>query len=398
MSGQLAPQNSQPQRQELTVADKQAALGRMLEKRQEQLASLLADKQDANRFREIVLTAVSKNPDLLNCSAASMIEACLACAMDGLVPDGKQAALVPFKGTIQYLPMIKGVVECMFRTGFVKDIQCDVVYEGEHFIYERGTSARLEHQPKMGARGKDDQIIGAYAVVTTMTGGVFARAISRQEIDKVKSASRASKGPWYDWYSEMAIKTAIKRVAKILPFSLDVFSRDDAMYDLNKASTTMTRTVALTHNPVDRIEEVPPEPEVVQPEPKQEPVEKAPQKPVQAEVVIEPSDDTQTQEQTSATSVEAPAAVYPVGIIGSAMRSVDKAQKWGDVIKILDYLRDEKTALWDAAKAIGEDNALYDYIKTRPVWTNAFPGDPYYAEVNRIAPVTGDEEPTETQD
>ena len=58
--------------------------------------------------------------------------------------------------------------------------------------------------------------------------------MSLEQIEKVRSVSRSKeKGPWVDWWDEMARKTVMRRLAKRLPMSTDleeqVFAKDETL-------------------------------------------------------------------------------------------------------------------------------------------------------------------------
>src|SRR3954465_4392012 len=49
------------------------------------------------RFMRVVLTAVNESPDLLDADRRSLLGASLKAAQDGLLPDGRDGALVVYK-------------------------------------------------------------------------------------------------------------------------------------------------------------------------------------------------------------------------------------------------------------------------------------------------------------
>ena len=85
--------------------------------------------------------------------------------------------------------------------------------------------------------------------------------MSLGEIEKVRKVSRAAnKGPWVDWWEEMARKTVLRRLSKRLPMSTDLddlIRRDDALYDFGKrgADGQVDRMFKPVENPLlDTIE------------------------------------------------------------------------------------------------------------------------------------------------
>lgn len=202
-----------------------------------QFALALPPHVPAERFVRIVMTAVQSNPDLLNKDRQSLFEASMKCAQDGLLPDGRDAALVIHGSKVTYMPMVAGILSKVRRSGELKSIGAHVVYEHDEFDYLLGDEERIHHRPLIGGdRGKP---IITYAVAHTKDGGVYREVMTEAQVMAVKAISRAKGGPWSGPFAdEMRRKTAIRRLSKRLPMSTDllaVIERDDDMYDLNQA-------------------------------------------------------------------------------------------------------------------------------------------------------------------
>lgn len=206
-------------------------------KMEKQFALALPDHVSPEKFVRVVVTAIQSNPDLKNADRMSVLAAALKCAQDGLMPDGKEAALVTYGNKAQYLPMIAGVLTKVRRSGELRTISAHIVYENDTFTYTLGDAEKIEHQPLLdGSRGKP---IAAYAIAHTKDGGIYREVMSIEQITQVRNVSRAkNNGPWVQWWDEMARKTVLRRLAKRLPMSTDlqqVFQRDDDHYDLRAA-------------------------------------------------------------------------------------------------------------------------------------------------------------------
>lgn len=177
------------------------------------------------RFVRTAITAVQMQPQLLDADRRSLLGACMKAAQDGLLPDGREAALVIFRsksGPIcQYMPMVGGILKKIRNSGELASIGAHVVYEKDDFAYELGDYESITHKPYLGEdRGKP---IAAYAVARTKDAAVYREVMSVAEINKVRAVSRAKDaGPWVDWWDEMARKTVIRRLAKRLPSSADL--------------------------------------------------------------------------------------------------------------------------------------------------------------------------------
>lgn len=203
-----------------------------LDRRTAEIKTALPAHISPERFIRVVMTAVQINPDLLACERASLWNACMRCASDGLIPDGTEAALVPFKGKVTYIPMYRGLLKKFRNSGEFKWITAGIVYEGddyEHWISETGEHFR--HVPSDDTTGK--KVRRVYALATTKDGGSFIADLSLAEINKRKAMSRASRedAPWKMWESEMQKKTALRMLSKLLPMSSDLdalIQRDEA--------------------------------------------------------------------------------------------------------------------------------------------------------------------------
>lgn len=185
------------------------------------------------KFTRVALTAITNNPDLINADQRTLFGACVRLAQDGLLPDGREAALVMFGNKVQAMPMIAGILKKIRQSGDVAKISAQVVYEADHFVVRYGFDEDVEHVPPAldKPRGK---AIGAYATAVLSNGEKLLEVMSLEEIEKVRAVSRSGRnGPWAQWWSEMARKTVMRRLSKRLPMSTDleedVFQRDATM-------------------------------------------------------------------------------------------------------------------------------------------------------------------------
>lgn len=201
-----------------------------LHAQREAIAKQLPRGIDADRFIRTAITTVNLNPELLQCTPASLYASFMQAAKDGLQPDGKEALVQPYNCKVsergqpdrwekraQYMPMVRGLIQVMYRSGMVAMVDGVAVYEKDHFEYERGDNPRIVHRPYMGME-EPGQIIGAYVVIKLTNGEIKREVMTRRDIEKVREASKASNGPgWTKWYDQFAIKAVIKRATKQLP-------------------------------------------------------------------------------------------------------------------------------------------------------------------------------------
>jgi recombination protein RecT len=201
-------------------------LRRQLASMAPQFAMALPSHIKPEKLQRVVMTVAQQNPDLLKADRRSLLGACMKCAADGLVPDGREAALVLFGGKVQYMPMMMGLLKRARNTGDVAGIIAQVVYENDDFAQTPDDFDKpIRHQPpKLGQpRGKP---IGAYALGKLKDGTIVSEVMDLAQIEKVRKVSKASgRGPWVDWWDEMARKTVFRRLSKWLPMDAEDMDR-----------------------------------------------------------------------------------------------------------------------------------------------------------------------------
>jgi len=197
-----------------------------------QFATVLPKHIPVERFGRTVLTAVQTNPELLNVDRRSLWNSCMKAAQDGLLPDGREGALVTYRsksGPIaQWLPMIAGIRKKVRNSGEIATWDVHVVHEKDYFEFELGDLPHITHRPVRGDRGR---IIAAYSVALLKSGERSREVMWVDEIEDIRKRSRAGdSGPWRTDYGEMCKKTVAKRHSKVLPMSTDLddlLRRDD---------------------------------------------------------------------------------------------------------------------------------------------------------------------------
>lgn len=195
----------------------------LLEKAKPQIALALPRHLNADRMLRIAMTSVQRTPALLACNQVTLIGAIIQAAQLGLEPDGVlgHAYLVPYKDSCQLIVGYKGLIDLARRSGQLSTIFARVVHAKDQFEYAYGLSERLEHQPS--TTGEPGEIVAAYAVAKLKDGGQQFEVMSRREIDAIKDRSPAGKsGPWITDFPEMAKKTVLRRLCKMLPASVEL--------------------------------------------------------------------------------------------------------------------------------------------------------------------------------
>lgn len=209
-----------------------------LQSSEKRISNVLPDNIKIDRFKSTVMMAVQRNPKLSECDIQSLMKACQLAAADGLLVDGRESALVPFKKDVTYIPMVSGLLKKLRQSGDLKSISANVVYENDKFEYwmdEEGP--HISHKPNLLDRG---EMALAYAVAILKDGGVQIEVMTKQDILKVKSASKTGQypsGPWTQHPAEMWKKTVLRRICKYLPSSSElsrVYENDNADFEFQK--------------------------------------------------------------------------------------------------------------------------------------------------------------------
>lgn len=191
------------------------------------------------KFMRVTQTALQTNPQLVQATRHSLFSACMKLAQQGLLPDGKDAAIVTFKNKqgeliAQDMPMVSGILKKVRNSGELASITSQLVYEKDDFKYwVDADGEHLKHEPNMfSERGK---IIGVYALAKTKDGAVYIEVMTEAQVMSIKNASRSKdSGPWAGAFAhEMWKKSAIRRLSKRLPMSTDLegaVHADDDLY------------------------------------------------------------------------------------------------------------------------------------------------------------------------
>jgi recombination protein RecT len=166
-------------------------------------------------FREL-----EHNPSLVECNPHSLLGAFAATLQLGL-PLGPLglAYLVPFKREAACVIGYQGYIELAYRSGLVKAVRANLVYEGEPFREKGGTSPAIEHEI---GHEDDAKIVAAYSVAELENGGKVWTVIREREWEKARAASvlgKQGKGFWVDHFPEAVLKTAVRRASKLWPKS-----------------------------------------------------------------------------------------------------------------------------------------------------------------------------------
>lgn len=229
-------------------------------KMKDQFKIVLPAHINVDKFMMVIVSAIQRNPYLLTLDRTSLYNACTDCAKDGLIPDGREAALIPAKGKVRYSPMIGGITKKARNSGEIATIDAQVVCEKDEYdswVDEKG--AHFKHRKARSDRGRD---VLTYAYAITKDGNFYFEEMDEKEMMAVEKCCTAQNyTPWKGPFKrEMKRKTALHRLCKYrIPSStdlMDVIHRDDDMYDLQEKSGIPAIEDRTTVNKKSRLENI----------------------------------------------------------------------------------------------------------------------------------------------
>lgn len=221
----------------------------------DRIASAIPRHMSPDTLLRSFIQAASKTPLIYRCDLRQSLGAFLSLSYLGLAPGTSlnHAHLIPFrKGRLkpgqsekdqqydlQVIIGYHGLVELAFRSGFVKDIHTGVVFPGEHFEHENGTSKFMVHRRNVDLDTSNLTPRCAYAVAQMVNGGSEFEIMPWWEVLSIRNRSQAyrralnaknaaqekgqrlpltwTEAPWVRDTPRMGCKTALRRLSNLLP-------------------------------------------------------------------------------------------------------------------------------------------------------------------------------------
>lgn len=203
-----------------------SALQTYLDRKRDQLAKWACERVSPEALIRFALADYARSPQLQRCTHESIYLSLIACAQVGLEPGGprQEAFIVPYKNKgrdeAQFQLGYRGVITLAKRSGLISRVVGNIVYEGDLFEYDVGSSPFVRHVPAMLDRG---DWIGAYAYATQRDGEIEVEVMPRDDCEKViaHATSRGVSPAYREWLDQMVRKAPIHRVGKRLPLGED---------------------------------------------------------------------------------------------------------------------------------------------------------------------------------
>lgn len=246
---QNAPALTEEQQKAVVLKERKQKVSGLLERYAPQLAQALPKFLTPDKMMRVALTAMNKNPKLLECTQTSLIGSILTSAQLGLLPDEVlgEAYLIPFKNNranrmeCQFMIGYKGLCTLAYRSGVVQSVQARAVFKGDEFEFEMGLNERLVHRPK--GNKNPAEITHFYSIVRMKEGGYVMNVMTREEVEKIRNESANYKFAykkedtvWGKYFEEMGCKTVLRRIMKYVPMSSEVMRAigQDELADIGK--------------------------------------------------------------------------------------------------------------------------------------------------------------------
>ena len=192
---------------------------------------------NSDRAFMFMSVSVRNNPKLLECTPMSIVSSLVAISLAGLDVASNEAYVVPYKnyktGKTYAIPITsyRGDIKNMYRfkvdnnTPLIKYIYVSEVREKDLFDVSGGSEVRIIHKPNY--REDRGEVFAYYAIAKLHTGGEVFSIMTKKEVEDYANKYSKSKdfrtkkltGPWASEFDEMAKKTVIHKLKKLLPSS-----------------------------------------------------------------------------------------------------------------------------------------------------------------------------------
>lgn len=201
------------------LTPKQKEAGDLIAAHRPEIGRLLPSGTDVAALERMVRLAQRDNPKLYDVDPWALVGAAVKIAQTGLTVDALGFAyLVPYGNEVVPIIGYRGYVELAHRSGAVRDVIAELVYDGDLFRVVKGTAPKIVHEPAGPA--DDREVVAAYAVAHLRTGGTVSVVLYDADWERARKASAAGAknlGPWKDDRAAMIRKTALRRLEPWLP-------------------------------------------------------------------------------------------------------------------------------------------------------------------------------------
>lgn len=191
------------------------------------LTKIVSKSVSADRLVTLAVQALTRQPELQECSKISLSLGVLEAAEVGLeIGSGvmANAFLVPFwneranEKQAKLIVSYRGLAELARRSGLVQRIEARAIHRNDKIVVRAGTDPKITHRWSVFEdRGP---IVGYYAVAFFKDGSTQFDQMTDAEVELVRiRAKSGDSDAWKFWRPEMGKKTVVRRLEKYLPLS-----------------------------------------------------------------------------------------------------------------------------------------------------------------------------------
>lgn len=219
----------------------------IIEEKRADIAKACGKQLDPDKLIRVSLTCLAEptaGETLIRSTPESIAKAVLNFGQLAIYPDPTLAYgyFVDYAGEAKASIGYKGLIHLAVRTGAATSIDSQCVYQfadrerdgiitkeelkGDRFDVTLGTSPSIIHVPQFPDKREDDDkapITWVYAIAHLKAGPPKIEVMSRAQVDNIRKASKLKTGgPWRFYFSQMARKTCIRRLANYLDLSQEI--------------------------------------------------------------------------------------------------------------------------------------------------------------------------------
>lgn len=213
-----------PQTQ-LAQARPQDGIQALLRRNWDRIASVMPKHMTSERLFQLSVSAINQTPKLAACTPVSLLSCVMKCSALGLEPsavDGLgRAYILPYGNQATFILGYKGIIDLARRSGQLKSIHAQAVYEGDEFdFWEDEEGQHFKFRPARDIPHDKDHLTEVYMTAHLLDGGLVFERMTVAEVEAIRKRSRAkNNGPWVTDFEAMALKSVIRRAARYLPMS-----------------------------------------------------------------------------------------------------------------------------------------------------------------------------------
>ena len=202
------------------------------------LKSLIETKNEAlpkdfnkSRFIQNCMAVIQENNKIASCEPLSVARTMLKGAFLGLDFYNKECYAIPYGNQLQFQTDYKGEKKLAekYSVNPVSEIFAKLVRKDDFFEEAVIDSKRVVNFKPIPFSNKE--LIGAFAIANFKDGSTMTEVMSIQDIHNLRDKHSKSKHIWRDHEGEMAKKTVLRRLLKMIPLDFDSLEQNQTFME-----------------------------------------------------------------------------------------------------------------------------------------------------------------------